>query len=84
MKLAEHADGSQLVTGDVMHLYSGVVDRVLSAAGRDHPPDVAGGALTGEVLALHDDSRHSFYYRHRLRSQRAFQVSSFVAIAKMI
>ena len=44
--------------GQSFHLHSPLSHRVLPAAGRDHPPHLAGGAAPRQVCPLHHDPRH--------------------------
>ena len=44
------------VSGQSLHLHPPLTHRVLPAAGRDHPPHLAGGATSRQVRPLHHDS----------------------------
>lgn len=60
--------------GDALHLHPGVAHCVLPAAGRDHPADVAGRAVTREVSALHHDPRHFVHISDGGSAERPLQV----------
>ena len=60
--------------GDAVHLHSSVVNRFLPTVSWDYSADVAGGAITRQIPPFYHDSRHSFYHRHSMCSQRPFQV----------
>ncbi len=63
-----------MLLGDAVHLHPAVVDRVLPAAGRDHPADVAGGAAPGQVPPLHHDTRVGVHLRHSRGAKHTLQV----------
>jgi len=44
------------VSGIPVHLHFALIDRLLLAVGRNHPPDLSSCAITGEVCALHNDT----------------------------
>ena len=45
--------------GQPVDQYSAVADRVLSAAGGDHPAHFVSCAAAGKVRTLHHDTRHA-------------------------
>ena len=52
-----------------MHLNSRLTDRVLLAAGRNHPTDITGCPVTGQIPSLYYDSRHCIHHSDRVRAE---------------